>query len=764
MPVGTPRWPGWLSRRPSLLSSRAPRSLSRLAGGRWLRATALQHGLYRIAHARLPLHANLGREVVARHSVSLAPRRPWHGALAALRALAPAIKFEYRKSSRRERGGAKAGSQARAGARASLPGFPGELEGGRAAPEKAGFGLMGLPNEWLGLIEAGEKETGIGAEGKAEAEIVLRSEVRTTLGPKRLAKGTWPAESSAGPRFAAREEKRVKADAASARAEPGRLPGPPRWPFKLLSLLAERALPERTYVGVSATMPTQDQALPIHVLRRARKAFGTFRTWAITPAQRREEFSLIESGKAPPAAEGPGAPDLIGAGREWQPEVGAATHVLPGATPDQDDLIAPSKLRRSQVLETGAAGEGSGALAAPIERIRRIWRAVRSLPEKSREPAERGASGVSTRGSRISAGESSVSTPEPEGGKIAAVGGHPAPKPSQAVRGQVKDGRGEQAGSQAAMAAPVSAGSPSPAIPEAPDSSVRQDWPVLGALPQFEGSETARAESRPERSKGVPAATGEEAVRSERPGALRVLRKLSRDQAAAAVSALRSLPALGSGQPLPVTLLRPMQILLGRDLSEVRLYTSPIASALGAEAFTTGRRVVLAPGHLDMYSPRGLGLIAHELAHTGQVLGFRRPGSGPEEEDREESTAREREGEIRTLIEQGWPEAPRMEVRRAAGALAALAESGGSGESGAVTSAATRPGGPPSGTAASSPANGGATDGIVAGRLTEVTAQAASGGAAATPAPDLEALAQQVYGLLKTRLQAERERHALYGL
>ena len=92
--------------------------------------------------------------------------------------------------------------------------------------------------------------------------------------------------------------------------------------------------------------------------------------------------------------------------------------------------------------------------------------------------------------------------------------------------------------------------------------------------------------------------------------------------------------------------------MLGRSLGDVRVYSSPVASALGAEAFTTGRRIVFAPGRLDVRSSPGLALLGHELAHVGQSLVFKQlPGAGDAPIDAEERAAREQEAVVQRIVE-----------------------------------------------------------------------------------------------------------------
>ena len=64
---------------------------------------------------------------------------------------------------------------------------------------------------------------------------------------------------------------------------------------------------------------------------------------------------------------------------------------------------------------------------------------------------------------------------------------------------------------------------------------------------------------------------------------------------------------------------------LGFDPGGARLHTSPAAASaarrLSAEAFTIGSDVFFGEGRFDPHTPKGLGLIAHELTHVGQQTG-----------------------------------------------------------------------------------------------------------------------------------------------
>ncbi len=126
--------------------------------------------------------------------------------------------------------------------------------------------------------------------------------------------------------------------------------------------------------------------------------------------------------------------------------------------------------------------------------------------------------------------------------------------------------------------------------------------------------------------------------------AVQVLRRMWPGQAALVRQTLRSLAAGGAGERLPSAVMQTMQARLGGDLSQVRLHTSPLVQTLRAEAFTSGRNIVFAPGRLDMNTGKGLALLGHELTHIGQPLAFKQDSSaGQVIEDSHERVARQQE-------------------------------------------------------------------------------------------------------------------------
>ena len=242
-------------------------------------------------------------------------------------------------------------------------------------------------------------------------------------------------------------------------------------------------------------------------------------------------------------------------------------------------------------------------------------------------------------------------------------------------------------------------------------------WPVLNRLPTLAS-----------------------AAPPHEPTAFQVLRRLPATQAEPALRALATLPSLGAGAPLAPAIRRPLETLLDRDFSGVRLHTASVAAMLGAEAFTTGQQIVFAPGRLDLASARGVALLGHELAHVGQPLAFKQQaGAVQAPMDADEQRAQQQEARVQQIMTHGWPVESRMQVRRT---------------------------GPP----APSPTPRHAADRAVMradrGQTTPVQRRAAGdaetlpvarlrdvapafSAPAAAAGPDIETLARQVYGLLK---------------
>jgi hypothetical protein len=157
-----------------------------------------------------------------------------------------------------------------------------------------------------------------------------------------------------------------------------------------------------------------------------------------------------------------------------------------------------------------------------------------------------------------------------------------------------------------------------------------------------------------------------------------------------------------------------------------------VVERFGAEAVRLGRHVVSAPGRLDLGSPRGVALLAHELMHSGQRLAFKHlPGREPHPPDPEEREARRVEAVVERIFADGWPTPSPLVVRRTA------APEGG-------PPAVRRRGwdaAPPAPPAPAIPARG----------------QTAPVPPAAEPI-DLAALANDLYRMLTARWRADRER------
>ncbi len=280
-----------------------------------------------------------------------------------------------------------------------------------------------------------------------------------------------------------------------------------------------------------------------------------------------------------------------------------------------------------------------------------------------------------------------------------------------------------------------------------------QEWPLLSVLHHLE--------TQPEKPTDS--------------AAVQVLRRMWPEQAPLIRQTLQALAAGGPGERLPSPVMQAMQARLGRDLSQVRVHTSPLVQTLRAEAFTSGRNVVFAPGRLDMNTGKGLALLGHELTHIGQPLAFKQESSaGQVSEDSQERVARQQEVNIQRIIENGWPKTHSMELQRparpatpAAPAITATSpfiqrladENTASVESMDPGSASPTPGH----AAESSGQPVGASP--TGGQAGSSTSTAPGGSPAGTPAPNanVDALARQVYGILKNRLRAERDRRELYS-
>lgn len=452
-------------------------------------------------------------------------------------------------------------------------------------------------------------------------------------------------------------------------------------------------------------------------------------------------YGLFSASAQPPVLEGgwiqpPGvAPDIEGES-EARPRAPEAVRRLPRWRPRGLGRLAAEALKRTLGLTTGEQaarpakpGEGwplQSALSLPSFSTTEEERAKKIVVRRSADDRQRAIPPKAEAGQHGSMPGSAI-VPE----VLARATGWLAPR------------------AEAALSFLDAVGAVLGPGPQEGTAQAQREWPALGLLQRL---------ARP--------------ARSGEPAALQVLRRLSPAQRRPALAAIWSLPSLGAGEPLPTIVRRPMEALLGRDLASVRLYTSPVASALGAEALTSGERIVFAPGRLDVRSRRGLALIGHELAHVGQPLAFKQsPGAGPAVVDKEESEAERQEAIIRRIAEEGWPMGPRMEVRRRAWTTddrrpsSIVSPSVVPRQSSVLDSATglrferlTVQPGPAQPVIQRARADG---RGPV-GPFSESAIAPAAIGADQPGAPDLNALAQQVYSLLKARLRAERDRHQLY--
>jgi len=280
---------------------------------------------------------------------------------------------------------------------------------------------------------------------------------------------------------------------------------------------------------------------------------------------------------------------------------------------------------------------------------------------------------------------------------------------------------------------------------------LEQEWPLLSVL--------HRLETQPEEPTDS--------------AAVQVLRRMWPAQAPLVRQTLQALAAGGTGERLPAIVMETMQARLGRNFSDVRVHTSPLLQTLRAEAFTSGRNIVFAPGQLDVNTGKGLALLGHELTHVGQPLAFKQDSStGQVFEDSQERAAHQQEESILHIVEHGWPKSRSREFQHPARSVASSAPATGAASSFVQrlaeedTSSAQTPeapaneptgqsgeGSPASGQAGSPPSPGNAAS----------PASTGAGAAAGAPKANVDALARQVYGILKNRLRAERDRRELYN-
>jgi len=377
----------------------------------------------------------------------------------------------------------------------------------------------------------------------------------------------------------------------------------------------------------------------------------------------------------------------------------------------------PSLSRRSGAATAGWARPSTTAASATIARP--------ALGQKPERPASMGSGSPPVDAGEESAPIASAAVALEQAAAGGAEGRRALAAGSEMGRTGMPPPAGAAESPGVALSTPILAGRV--------DTTAARQWPVLRALLR-------------------PAAV----ARSVTGSALRLLSPRMAVARRAVTEALAGLPALGPGEALPPAVRAPMETFVSRDLARVRLYVSPIAEVLGAAAFATGERLVFAPGRLDTRSPAGLALIGHELTHVGAELAFRRfPGEG-EADEPEERAAEEQAALIQRIAEQGWPSSPRMDVRRAPAPtpVASIQPYSGSAASGSLDAPAIQR------VVAATSGAGGEGGVTPSARFSQPATDEPGQGPAA---PDVNALARQVYDILKVRLRAESERRQVYG-
>ncbi|MBI5876487.1 MAG: DUF4157 domain-containing protein [Chloroflexi bacterium] len=156
---------------------------------------------------------------------------------------------------------------------------------------------------------------------------------------------------------------------------------------------------------------------------------------------------------------------------------------------------------------------------------------------------------------------------------------------------------------------------------------------IASALSSADGSMRAQALSRLQQERGNAYV---QRVVSESKGAPGRMVGLSQPDMVDEV-----LQRKGSGQALPDTARAPMESQFDADLSDVRVHTDGEAKTLNreldAQAFTVGKDIFFSEGKYNPTSSDGMGLLAHEMTHVGQQVGFggavQREAAAEEDED-----------------------------------------------------------------------------------------------------------------------------------
>lgn len=274
-------------------------------------------------------------------------------------------------------------------------------------------------------------------------------------------------------------------------------------------------------------------------------------------------------------------------------------------------------------------------------------------------------------------------------------------------------------------------------------------------------------------------------------------------------------------QPLPTAQATPLRDstrrflrpIVGIDPGDVRIYRGAegarITEALGAEGASTGDTIALGPGHEDESRPQTLGLLAHELTHTARssdaqfVPPIAQGGLAPAAGEEQVARAAERQAvqAARRFVAPSIPTVPTIPAPPLPDQSAAPSGLWGNGPAETIeaqdrsywgelpapweplpdwmngpsqTPNSQYAGGPLSSaptpafpTSPSEFASGDAVPAVPATYLAEIDREIQSGETQAqsspqpqqaAPAPDLDAMARQVYDMLKQRLAAERRR------
>jgi hypothetical protein len=115
-----------------------------------------------------------------------------------------------------------------------------------------------------------------------------------------------------------------------------------------------------------------------------------------------------------------------------------------------------------------------------------------------------------------------------------------------------------------------------------------------------------------------------------------------------------------SGEPLPAETGARFEKATGQDVGGVRVFddsrSHAAAAAIGARAFTVGRRIYFGRGEYDPRSEAGQELIAHELVHTAQQRGAAMPSpENLEVSSPNEGHERQAERAARSVVRAGRP-------------------------------------------------------------------------------------------------------------